>query len=82
MVNIEVNSISRNEIPEINIHFEDGSTDTLILERYYPNEESKLDREYHKTCNYFGHLKNDEDACVAVTGCYEKEDLDFTILSR
>ena len=82
MVNIEVNSISRNEIPEIKVRFEDGSSDALILEKYYPNEESKLDREYQKTCNYFGHLKNDKEACVAVTGCYEKEDLDFTILSR
>ena len=82
MIKIEVNSISRNDIPEIKIHFCDGYTDELILERYYPNEETKLDREYRKSCNYFGHLKNEKGACVAVTGCFGKEDMDFTILSR
>ena len=82
MIKIEVNSISRNDIPEIKIHFSDGYTDELILERYYPNEETKLDREYRKSCNYFGHLKNEEGACVAVTGCFGKQDMDFTILSR
>ena len=82
MVKIEVNSITRNEIPEIKIHFFGGSVDELILERYYPNEESRLDPEYHKTCSYFGHLKNEVGACVAVTGCYGKDDMHFTILSR
>ena len=81
MVKIEINSISRNDIPEIKIHFADGSTDELMLERYYPNEGTKLDREYQKLCNYFGYLKN-ERVCVAATGCYVKEDMDFTILSR
>ena len=81
MIKIEVNSISRNEIPEIKIHFADGATDELMLERYYPNEKAKLDQEYQKLCNYFGYLKN-EGVCVAATGCYGKEDMDFTILSR
>ena len=79
---IEVSSITRSGILEIKIRFKDGLTDELILERYYPNEESKLDHEYHKTCNYFGHLKNEAGVCVAATGCYGKEDMDFTIPSK
>ena len=82
MVKIEVNSISRNEIPEIKIYFSDGSVDELILERYYPNEGKKFDPEYQKSCNYIGHLKNEEGACVAATGCYGKQDMDFTIFSK
>ena len=33
-------------------------------------------------CNYFGHLAKDTKACVAVTGCYGIEDLEFTINSK
>ena len=81
LVKIDVSTLSRSGIPEIEIHFANGFTDELILERYFPNEESKLDREYQESCNYFGHLKK-EGVCVAATGCYGKEDMDFTIPSR
>ena len=32
-------------------------------------------------CHYLGHLANEPEACVAVTGCVGSEDVDFTILS-
>ena len=68
------------DIPEIAITFPDGRQDELILEKHFPNDEARLENEEH--CNYFGHLKNDLDACVAVTGCYGRDDLEFTIISK
>ena len=68
------------DIPEIAITFPDGRHDELILEKHFPNDEAGLENKEH--CNYFGHLKNDLDACVAVTGCYGQDDLDFTIMSE
>ena len=68
------------DIPEIAITFPDGRQDELILEKHFPNDEARLENEEH--CNYFGHLKNDLDACVAVTGCYGQDDLEFTIMSK
>jgi len=32
-------------------------------------------------CVYFGHLANEPEACVAMTGCPGSEDVEFTILS-
>ena len=66
-------------IPEIAITFPDGHEDELILEKHFPNEEARMENKEH--CNYFGHLKNDPQACVAVTGCYGRDKLDFTIMS-
>ena len=66
-------------IPEIAITFPDGHEDELILEKHFPNEEARMENKEH--CNYFGHLKNDPQACVAVTGCYGHDKLDFTIMS-
>ena len=34
-----------------------------------------------KECNYIGYLKNEPEACVAMTGCIGSEDVEFTILS-
>ena len=68
------------EIPEITITFSDGHQDKLILENHFPNDEARLENEEH--CNYFGHLKNDPNACVAVTGCYGLDDMEFTIMSE
>ena len=67
------------DIPEIEITFSDGHQDELILEKHFPNEEEMLEDQNH--CNYFGHLKNDPEACVAVTGCYGEDDVEFTIMS-
>ena len=32
-------------------------------------------------CNFIGHLANEPDSCVAMTGCLGYEDVDFTIMS-
>ena len=32
-------------------------------------------------CNFIGHLENEPEACVAMTGCFGSEDVHFTILS-
>ena len=64
-------------IPEVDIIFPDGHQDELILEKHFPNAEAQMENEVH--CNYFGHLKNDPEACVAVTGCYGMDE--FTIMS-
>ena len=66
-------------IPKIAITFPDGHEDELILEKHFPNEEARMENKEH--CNYFGHLKSDPQACVAVTGCYGRDKLDFTIMS-
>ena len=67
------------DIPEIAITFVDGFEDELVLEKHFPSEEARLENKEH--CNYYGHLKNDPNACVAVTGCYGQDDLEFTIMS-
>ena len=33
-------------------------------------------------CRYFGHLENEKDACLVMTGCPGIEDVEFTILSK
>ena len=68
------------DIPEIAITFPDGRQDEFILEKHFPNDEARLENEEH--CNYFGHLKYDPNACVAVTGCYGRDNLEFTIMSE
>ena len=35
-----------------------------------------------RTCNFFGHLRHDSKACVAVTGCYPEENMELTINSK
>ena len=67
-------------IPEIDIIFPDGHEDELVLEKHFPNEEAQMENGDH--CNYFGRLKNDPEACVAVTGCYGMDDIEFTIMSE
>ena len=69
-----------NGAPSISVTFPDGYTDTLVLNKFYGNEEDRtagLDR-----CHYFGHLANEPKACIAMTGCVGFEDVEFTILSN
>ena len=74
-----INERFMEEVPTILIAFPDGSTDTLVLERYYSNEDD------HKAgfnrCNFIGHLERETDACIGMTGCPESEDVEFTIMS-
>ena len=67
-------------IPNIRIVFPNGHEDTLVLERHYASPEHRMTGELH--CNFIGHLKNEKEACAAVTGCYGSEDMEFTINSK
>ena len=61
---------SANGSPKVSITFPDGSHDMLVLNQAGQG-----------SCNWLGHLQNELDACVALTGCPGQEDLDLTILS-
>ena len=79
LIKVRQNGRSLYDIPEIDIAFPDGHLDEIVLEKHFSNEEDRMANEEH--CNYFGHLKNDPNACIAVTGCYGRDDLEFTILA-
>ena len=72
-------SINDNGIPSIDITFPDGSQDHLVLERHYMCEADKMAKKMN--CNFIGHLANEKEACVAVTGC-PGERMEFTINSK
>ena len=59
-----------NGVPSVSVHFPNGHTDKLILDKH------------EGECNYLGHLEKDSDACVAMTGCLGRDPVEFTILSR
>ena len=66
--------------PSVSITFPDGYTDTMVLSRYYSNENDRLART--ENCHFFGHLEGEPDACIALTGCPGSDDLEFTIMSE
>jgi len=70
---------SFNGAPSVSIAFPDGYKDKLVLERYYANEEERMERT--EACRYIGHLANEPEACVAMTGCVGSDDVQFTIMS-
>ena len=72
-------STNDNGIPSIDITFPDGSQDHLVLERHYMCEADKMAKKMN--CNFIGHLANEKEACVAVTGC-PGERMEFTINSK
>jgi len=65
-----------NGTPSVAIAFPDGYTDTLVLNHYYSDEDNV------EGCHFLGHLANDREACVAMTGCVGQEDVELTILSE
>ena len=69
-----------NGAPSVNITFPGGHKDTLILKKFYANEEERKSGD--EQCNYSGHLLNEPEACVSMTGCVEQEDVEFTIFSN
>ena len=77
--NIKPRSTNDNGIPSIDITFPDGSQDHLVLERHYMCEADKMAKKMN--CNFIGHLANEKEACVAVTGC-PGERMEFTINSK
>ena len=66
--------------PSVTVAFPDGYQDTLILNKFYTNEEERLEEE-DDTCAYIGHLENEPEACVAMTGCFGQEAVEFSIAS-
>ena len=80
---IHINNIkprsNDNGIPSIDITFPDGSQDHLVLERHYMCQADKMAKKMN--CNFIGHLANEKEACVAVTGC-PGERMEFTINSK
>jgi hypothetical protein len=72
-------SKSLSGIPSIDVTFANGVQDSLVLERFYPTEQSRMERKL--SCNFFGHLRNEETACVSVTGCPGNE-MSFMINSK
>ena len=72
---------SENLAPSILVKFPDGYTDRLILWKHYFNEEDRMTNENSDDCHYFGHLAKEKEACVAVTGCFEDEEILISIMS-
>jgi len=70
---------SFNGAPIVSIAFPDGYEDELVLSKFHANDEDRMANKDH--CNFIGHLANEPEACVAMTGCIGSEDVDFTILS-
>ena len=70
---------SYDDAPIVSVAFPDGYKDTLLLRKFHANDEDRIANEEH--CNYAGHLANEPEACVAMTGCFGFEDVHFTILS-
>jgi len=69
--------------PNLSVEFGDGTTDTIILEKYYANEDDKVQERMSgiEDCNYLGYLKN-EKTCLAMTGCIGSDEFrEFTINS-
>jgi len=67
--------------PKINVKFQNGVSDSLILSTSERDREL-FDRTGNVECRYFGHLENEPDACAVMTGCVGLDDLEFTILSK
>ncbi len=70
---------SSNGAPSVSVTFADGYTDRIVLKKFYNNKEDRMAEEEH--CNFLGHLENEKEACVAMTGCLGQEDVEFTIMS-
>merc|ERR1711971_926113 len=79
LLNSPFYKLSPNKPPSLSIIFPDGYKDKLILSKYHANEDDEQNSD--PDCCYIGHLKNEPEACVAMTGCIGAEDLEFTILS-
>ena len=67
-------------IPNVAITFPNGNSDRLVLKKYILNEDQERTETEH--CSFLGHLEHETEACVAMTGCFGSEDVEFTIMSR
>ena len=68
-----------NGAPSLSVTFPDGYTDQIFLSKHYSNAEDR--NRGKERCNYLGHLVKEKDACVAMTGCLGRDDVQFTIMS-
>ena len=82
-----IEKVPRSSDPKVVVTFPDGYSDTMVLKRHNFND--KIENQFEEQnedddmdCNYFGHLSNETDACVAMTGCIGYEDVLFSIMSR
>jgi len=71
---------SSNGAPSVSVTFPDGYQDNLVLSRFDANDEDRMANKEH--CNFIGHLENEPEACVAMTGCSGSEDVHLTIISN
>merc|ERR1712088_634146 len=71
---------SSDRLPFVSVTFPDGYQDNLVLSRFDANDEDRMANNEH--CNYIGHLENEPEACVAMTGCSGSEDVHLTIISK
>merc|ERR1712029_642212 len=64
------------DFPSISIAFPDGYNDNMIL--------NKLDDEdvEENECIFMGHLEKETSACIALTGCPGRDDVELTIFSN
>ena len=60
--------------------FPNGNSDTILLEKFYANEEDRTAET--EDCHFAGRLANEPEASAALTGCPGAEDVELTILSR
>jgi len=63
-------------IPNILVTFPDGYSDNLVLNHFYS------ENDHADGCHFLGHLKNEQEACIAMTGCIGSEDVEFTMMSE
>ena len=68
--------------PAVAVTFPNGHKDTLALNFYSDGGSAEERLNDGLSCAYLGHLENDPDSCVAMTGCPRSEDVKLTILSR
>ena len=61
----------KSDIPAIEVIFADGQKDKFVLKHFDALPHS-TNTDHTEICNYLGHLKNEIDASVAVTGCADK----------
>jgi len=75
---------SEDSYRDITVTFPDGYTDKIILRKHFVNEEQRMNSEMegnNEHCHYFGHLSEETEACVAMTGCIGVDDIEFSIMS-
>ncbi len=66
---------SKTGAPLVDIVFPNGHQDTLDLFHHYSHSDDQLS----SNCAFFGSMKHDKDACVAMTGCPGIDDLELTL---